>query len=328
MTAAPGITPAMKIGAVAPWFGGKRTLASRIVQELGEHDAYFEPFCGGLPIILSKPEARQETVNDLHGDLINLARVLRVRAAAEDLYDRLSRTLFHESLLADAAENMLWLRLDECQVDRDITPEAVHRAYWFFIASWMARNGVAGTDRTDYQAAVRWTAGGGSPTIRFNNAVDSIPAWHHRLKNVVMMRRDAFTIIPKFEDANHVAIYCDPPYPAETRSNLDDDGVSKSGGGGGRYLHEFAHGGSALFGGGADDHSRLADQLRAFKRARVVVSCYDCPRYRELYDGWTFVECHRQKNLRRQNAAKHEAAEAPEVLIINGPSFTAESEAA
>ena len=38
----------MQIKALAPWFGGKRTLAPRIVAELGPHRAYWEPFCGSL----------------------------------------------------------------------------------------------------------------------------------------------------------------------------------------------------------------------------------------------------------------------------------------
>lgn len=40
------------IGAVAPWFGGKRTLAPRIVEALGPHKAYVEPFCGSCAVLL------------------------------------------------------------------------------------------------------------------------------------------------------------------------------------------------------------------------------------------------------------------------------------
>lgn len=319
--------PEMKICAVAPWFGGKRSLASRIVAELGPHESYFEPFCGGLSIVLAKPAAKQETVNDLHRDLINLARVLRVPSAADTLYELLASTLFHEGLLLDASESLRYLPLPENDDDARFAAPSVERAYWYMIASWMARNGAAGTDRQDFQSAVRWTRGGGSPTVRFRNVVKSVPAWHERLRNVVMLSRNAFDIIPRFEDAPGVSIYCDPPYAAETRSNLSDDGHATRGGGGGRYLHEFSHATGGLF-GVTDDHSRLACMLREFKRTRIVVSSYDCPRYRALYDGWTFVECPRQKNLARANALAIDARddddtpEAPEVLIINGPSYT------
>lgn len=308
--------PDMKIRALAPWFGGKRTMAPDIVAELGTHTQYFEPFAGGLSIIMSKPPAQKETANDLHGDITNLAKVLQ-GPFAEDLYDRLNRVVMAEGLLDEAR-----VHLDQ-PFDAILLPTRgvlLERAYWFFVASWMGRNGTAGTERLDYQIAVRWTKSGGSPTVRFRNAVESIPAWHERLRNVVVLRRDAFDILDRFEDDAGTAIYADPPYPAETRSNVSDEAQTK-GGGGGRYLHEFKHGGGALF-GQEDDHARLARILRAYKHARIVVSTYDCPRYRDLYDGWTFLDKTRQKHLHAQNGRGARPKEAPEVLIINGPSYT------
>lgn len=116
----------------------------------------------------------------------------------------------------------------------------------------------------------------------------------------------------RFEDCPETAIYVDPPYPKETRSNL-----SVNAGGGGRYEHEFSHDGTGLF--PDDDHSRLAKMLRDYKHARIVVSTYDCPRYRQLYDGWTFIDCTMQKNLHAMNKRGAAKKEAPEVLIVNGP---------
>lgn len=97
MSAAPSIS------AIAPWFGGKRTLAPRIVAELGEHRCYWEPFCGSMAVMLAKPKCPMETVNDLHGDLINLARCIQHRAAGPTLYRRLRRTLTVEGLHDEAA---------------------------------------------------------------------------------------------------------------------------------------------------------------------------------------------------------------------------------
>jgi DNA adenine methylase len=303
----------MKIRSLAPWFGGKRTLAPEIVAELGEHTQYFEPFAGALSVILAKPPAQKETVNDLHGDITNLARIIQEVGWAEMLYERLQRVVMCEGLLEDAQAFL---------ESEPLVPEepALERAYWFFIASWMGRNGTAGTDRPDYQIAVRWTKNGGSPTQRFRNAVESMPAWHRRLLNAVVLQRDAFEIIDRFEDCPETAIYADPPYAAESRSNLSEDGVATSGGGGGRYLHEFTHAGAGLF-GAQDDHARLADALRAYRHARIVVSAYDSPRYRELYRGWTFVEKTMQKNLHAMSGRGARPMEAPEVLIINGPSM-------
>lgn len=297
-----------KIKAIAPWFGGKRTLAPAVVKELGKHTQYFEPFCGSMAVLFAKQPSQKETVNDLHGDLINLARCLQDKATAVQLYEKLSTTLFSQDLLEmgrlELSANMLPLGVAGCYVDR---------AYWFFLASWMGRNGTAGTARLDYQLAVRWTKGGGSPTVRFRNAVESIPWWHQRLLNVVILRRDAFNIIDRFEDVQGTAIYADPPYHAATRGKSKD-------GKGGKYLHEFNHH-DPIFG---SDHARLAGILCSYKKARVVVSYYDCEEIRSLYPGWTVVQHTMNKQLHAQNGRGARKKVAPEILLINGPSFQEE----
>jgi DNA adenine methylase len=296
-----------KIKAIVPWFGGKRTMAPDVVIELGKHTQYFEPFCGSMAVLFAKEPSQKETVNDLHGDLVNLARVIQHRDCAEELYDKLQRVLVTEDLLEQARAELG--NGEFPPIGATVTlPE---RAYWYFIASWMGRNGTAGTARVDYQIAVRWTKGGGSPTVRWRNAVESLPWWHQRLRNVVILKRDAFNIVGRFEDVKETAIYADPPYHGNSRSGNQKNGR------GGTYMHEFRHS-DPLFG---DDHKRLAEILRGYRKARVVVSYYDCPQIRELYEGWTFVEHTRQKHLHAQNGRGARPKEAPEILIINGPSY-------
>src|SRR5436305_15220627 len=72
-------TPSMNVKAIAPWFGGKRTLAPAIVVELGTHTQYFEPFFGSGAVLFAKMPSQKETVNELSGDLILLARVVQHR---------------------------------------------------------------------------------------------------------------------------------------------------------------------------------------------------------------------------------------------------------
>lgn len=296
-----------KITAIAPWFGGKRTLASTIVEELGPHRAYFEPFCGSLAVLLAKPVAAMETVNDLHGDLVNFARVL----AGEDvecLYDRLVHTLCSEDLYERACRIVAApLVLAPCLSD-------LNRAYWYFIMSWLGRNGVSGTVRKDYAIAVRWTPGGGAGGKRFASAVDSIPAWHQRLRVPTILNRDAFEIIPRINDERGTAIYVDPPYILDSRSGKRADAG---------YLHDF-HDGDLLQ---ADDHARLADELHRFKYARVVVSYYDHRKLVKLYPDWTKRNCAVSKQLHLQNKRGAERVDAPEVLLMNGPSLAEEADA-
>lgn len=301
-----------KVTAIAPWFGGKRMLASHIVTQFGPHDYYGEPFCGSMAILFAKPPAKVETVNDLHGDMTNLAWVLQDVRSAERLYDRLQHVLFAEELLTEAIARVS----DEIPIGVRLDGDAaVERAYWYYLASWMSRNGTAGTQRAHghgYAIAVRWGTGGGSPTVRFRSTIESIPAWHHRLRNVVILRRDAFSILDRFADVKSTLIYADPPYLGESRSNYD---------GGAQYVHEFCNGGGIF----EDDHQRLRDMLAAYRQARIVVSYYDHPRIRQLYRGWTCLELKARKNLAQQNGGGRPKTEAPEILLINGPSHATEA---
>lgn len=280
----------MKIKAIAPWFGGKRTMAPDIVIELGKHSAYWEPFCGGLSVLLAKPASSHETVNDLHSDLINLARVIADLEMADQLYRRLQRVLVDEHR-----------REDSLPLLRAAT-DPVDRAFHYFIVSWFGRNGFSGTVGCEKSSfAVRWTPNGGHGGQRFMSAVDSLPWWHQRLRRVTIIQRDAFEVLAKIDDHPRVAIYVDPPY------------IEKAA----RYEHDFGDG----FMGDGDDHERLQKLLGRFQNARVVVSYYDHKRVRSLYDGWTFVDHGRIKGLHNAGRRGAESTKAPEILIINGPSY-------
>lgn len=274
------------ITAIAPWFGGKRTLAPRIVKELGKHSAYWEPFCGSLAVLLDKPESSHETVNDLHGDLINLARVI----ADDDLYGQLYSRAFR--VLCDEHRRIESLK------DLETATDPLDRAFHYFVVNWFGRNGFSGTVGCDKSSfAVRWTPNGGHGGQRFASAVNSIPAWHERLRRVTILQRDAFQVIDKIDDHPRVVIYCDPPYLVKAA----------------RYQHDFS----------ADDHRRLAKSLSRFEQARVVVSYYRHPDLEVLYPSprWTHVCCAIAKGLHNAGKRGTTGTEAPEVLLINGPSY-------
>ncbi len=290
------------IKAIAPWFGSKRTLAPRIVAELGRHSAYWSPFCGSLAVLLQKQPSSHETVNDLHGDLINLARVIQDPDLGHQLHQRTIRILAAEPLITDYDQQV---RSDEYDNDEP----NVDRAVAYFVSSWMGRNGYCGLKKTERgrTIALRWTPNGGHGGQRFASAADSIPAWHQRLRRVVILRRDAFDLLPKIDDHTKVAIYCDPPYLAKSDE----------------YQHDFDnHEGGLL----EDDHDQLAKALARFKRARVVVSYYDHPRLNDLYPRWTRRTFDIAKNTGHTAHRGKAGKRATEVLLINGPSYTGDAD--
>lgn len=273
------------IGSLAPWFGGKRTLAPEVVAELGPHDAYWEPFCGSMAVLLGKPASPHEYVNDLHGDLINLARVIQDPHLGPRLYRMLRRTWLMEEML-DHCKGLLG--------SPSLGP--LVRAFCYFVESWLGRNGLAGTHSSNAAFCIRYTGTGGPAARRWVSAVDSIPAWRRRLRNVAISNRDAFELLERIEDAPGVAIYVDPPYLVK----------------GARYVHDFT----------AADHDRLAAALARYERARVVVSYYEHPRLAELYPRprWTHRRIEVSKAMAHQGRRGANDTRAVEVLLLNGPS--------
>lgn len=279
----------MKITALAPWFGGKRTLAPVIVQEMGRHSSYWDLMCGSLAVPFAKPKSREETINDLHGDAVNLARVLASDQWWE-VCDRIERTVFCESLFEDSAGRLGEDRGDEIQ-----------RAYDYLAVSWMGLNGVAGTSKTNANFCVRYTSNGGDPAKRWRSVGESLPIWHERLLGMRILRRDAFILLERIEDKDGTVIYIDPPYVKKSHSYLfdfdkSDDPVKK--------------------------HRQLAALASRFKKTRVVISYYDDPLVDELYTGWTKRLLIATKGLVSSGMRGEEGAtKAPEILIINGPSL-------
>lgn len=276
----------MKIKSLAPYFGGKRNLAPMIVEMLGPHSVYWEPFCGSMAVLFAKEPCRMETVNDLYGDLINLARIIQDPETTLTLYDRLYRTLMHEQLFVEAAE--------KCRQRGYYAPGSepdIERAYDFFVASWLGRNGMTGCKAYNWTYCVRYTPNGGHSGKRWRSVIESIPAWHKRLLQVTILQKDAFDIIERIHDSANTAIYVDPPYIVK---NAD-------------YIHDFK----------PEDHTRLAELLGRFKRARVVVSLYEHEQIKTLYRGWYQRKIEVSKAIAHQNSRGANKSRAVEVLLCN-----------
>jgi DNA adenine methylase len=290
--------PEMKIGALAPWFGSKRVLASEVVRELGRHCSYWEVCCGSMAVLLSKKPCAMEVVNDLHRDLVNLARVVASDKAIQ-LYDMASRTLMHTDLFVEAKELCYGSECQPAASLSDVSDDHVRRAWAFLVMSWQGRNGSSGTLQSNITVARRFTHNGGSGGMRWRSAVDSIPAWHERLRAVQIMNVDLFEMLERVGDQEGSAIYVDPPYLKK----------------GSKYLHDFAE----------SDHERLAAVLDRFRKSRVVVSYYEDPVLDRLYPPgrWTKRSVAITKALVNQGKrdATGDIVKAPEVLIINGPSY-------
>jgi DNA adenine methylase len=330
-------TPEAKplITALVPAFGGKRNLAGQIAAELGEHRTRWVLCAGSMALELSLPPCVMETSVDLHGDLTNLARVVQDPRLCGRLYRRLRRTWMHETLFADSDRIIR-------QGERDGTAarladgcgsadERLERAYHYFLVSWQGRNGTALTPASHKGTfCVRYTNRGGHAGKRWTGAVDSIPAWGRRMRSITILRRCLFAVAERIDDEPRAVIYCDPPYLVKGCTYLHDDNAGRPESVGDDEWRTAVAWASVQREGDRAGvspqrlawHKCLADRLRRFRQTRVVVSYYDHPILRDLYPCWTKRRLTAAKAMvsagRRGNTGH---IDAPEVLLLNGPSL-------
>lgn len=252
--------------------------------EVGKHlkDCSFVAvaFAGGMSELAHIP-ARSILVNDLHRHVLNLAQVVRDQHA--ELVALLEAEPFHPDVLASAQER--------CRHREGVTGIAMplngdlHWARDYFICSWMARNGKAGTkSEFDTGMSLRYEAGGGDSAKRFRSATEALKDWSKIMSRCTFTTDDVFAMLDKIADKEGVGVYADPPFPK--------------------------HGDSYKFGFTEAQHQQLALRLAQYEKATVVCRFFDVPLIRKLYSEqrWTW------HLLEGRNAANNAT---PEVLLVN-----------
>lgn len=184
------------------YYGGKLTVADRIVAVLPTHRHYVEPFAGSLSVLLAKPPAGMETVNDIDGELMTFWRVLRdrgeelARAAALTPHARGEHAIAYTAVDDDLEQaRRVWVRLTQ---------------------------GRSGTLRkTGWRYYVDPRGSSSSMPDYLDAYVDRLAAAAERLHAVSLECLPALDVIAKYGAHDEVLLYCDPPYAAATRTHLN-----------------------------------------------------------------------------------------------------------
>lgn len=230
------------------YFGGKTRLAPKIAALLPAHRHYVEPYCGSLAVLLAKPEADHETVNDLDGDLMTFWRVLRDQP--EDLA-RMCALTPHSRAEHQASY----------ETPPGITDLERARRVWVQLTQ-----GRAGTRRSTGLRQYVVPRGRTSMPDYLRGYVERIGPAAERLHAATLESMPALDLIAKFGADPDTLLYVDPPYLGSTRCRSWDG-----------YPHEMR---------GEDDHRELAEALHG-ARATVVLSGYASDLYDlELYPDW------------------------------------------
>ncbi|MEO3852766.1 DNA adenine methylase [Streptomyces sp. B8F3] len=226
------------------YFGGKTRLAPAIAAHLPAHQHYIEPFAGSLAVLLAKPPAPAETVNDLDQRVITFWRVLRD----------------HPAQLARACALTPHARADY-ETAHEPADTELEQARRVWVALTQSRSG--GLKPTGWK---RFTTDR-SPALSMPAYLAAyrkrLPACAARLAHVSLECRPALDVIRDYGTNTGALLYLDPPYLATTRNAT-------------AYAHDM---------GTESEHRALAAAAHRC-RAAVVLSGYDSPLYRHLYDGW------------------------------------------
>jgi len=265
------------------WYGAKNRLAPRIVGLFPPHGTYVEPFVGGGSVFFAKPPSRVETVNDMHGDLVNFFKVLRDRRNRERLIE--------------LVEGTPWSRAEYCNalVVRKAGKWAsdVERAWTFLVATRQSRNGVA-KHPTDWSRTVGRTANGASSrTSIWRNLPERLAVAGLRLQAAQIECGHWAKILDDYDSKDTLA-YLDPPYLHSTRNPRNRNS----------YDHEMTE----------VDHARLLLRLKQFK-GKVVLSGYASRLYDEILYGWHRIEIETTSSA--SNRANKKRTRRTEVLWLN-----------
>lgn len=252
---------------VLRYHGGKFRLAPRLIQFFPEHRVYTEVFGGGGSVLMQKPRSYSEIYNDLDGEVVNVFRVLQVRARARRLENLLRVTPF--------ARPEFELSYKQARSEVERARRTIIRAFMGFGSDSISRlkasragfnTRISSTMKTGF----RWNSNRSGTTAAsdWKNYPDCISAFCERLQGVTIENRDALSILEKIdrEDCLH---YVDPPYPMSVRRIGNGSTLEH------RYRHEMKD----------SDHERLAELLHSLK-GMIIISSYSSPLYEKLFHGW------------------------------------------
>lgn len=156
---------------------------------------YVEPFCGSASILLNRPAAPCETINDLNSSVINFFQVLRAQPLK----------LIRQIKLTPYAEQEFKL----AQIESSDSLEEARR---FFVRTLMSFMSSAGSFRISTKVLQH-----SSPPKNFHNSTEDFIAIAERLLQVQIVQGDGIDLIERC-DSKGTFFYVDPPYLHETRN--------------------------------------------------------------------------------------------------------------
>jgi DNA adenine methylase len=230
-------------------------LCRKFIDLFPEHDAYLEPFAGGLSTLLNKPKADNEIACDLNSGLIDLFRDIRNYPEA---FMWSIKNIEYSEHYFNAAKSFN---------EDDPNQGAFEASVAFLSRNRMSRGGLG----KDFAWSDRLRGGQPGELNSWQTFIENdLPRIIERIRNVSFVCRPAINVIDECVSATsgRLLIYADPPYVHETRTHKS------------AYAHEMTT---------DDQHDLISCLKRASERgAKVFLSGYANRFYQEwIPSDWT-----------------------------------------
>lgn len=182
----------MKTKSIFPWPGGKTRLAHHLLPliEATPHTCYVEAFAGGAAMLFARQPAKVEVLNDTHGELVRLYRVVA---------NHLDEFVRHFRWSMTSREMYRWAQLQNVETLTDI-----QRAARFYYLQKLSFGGKV----TGQTLGVGPTA---SKRINLLRLEQDLSDAHLRLHDVVVENLPWQKCIKKY-DSESTLFLLDPPY--------------------------------------------------------------------------------------------------------------------
>jgi len=239
---------------VIKYFGSKSSMLKQInsfMPPIESYDIYVEPFGGGASVLLSQDRpGKVEVYNDLYNNVYSLHKVMSDKELFWQFKEKCDIALYCEKLREQAKEQL-----------KNPDLSILDRAFYYFYFNRTSHNGHGGFSTN---ACIR--RGMSKSTSDFLSVIDRLPQLHDRLSSVLILNKDAFEVMDKYNQEN-VFFYLDPPYSWETRTSS-------------RYKVDF----------NPEQQKALVDKLLTVK-SKILLSGYINDEYKRLeMDGFKRID--------------------------------------
>ncbi len=177
-----------------PYIGGKYFLAPWIISHFPPHHAYIEVFGGALNVLLQKPPANVEVINDLDDEVYNLWQV--IQSDGERLAREADKLPFARKLYNKWATDWHAGRRPE---------DAFERGLHFY---YLSRSGFCGKrhEKTGWSHSVQRNA-----ARSYRTGLSQLRGIQDRLRMVQLEKTDFWKVLASY-DREDALFYVDPPY--------------------------------------------------------------------------------------------------------------------